>query len=64
MPEGLRLKYFVLNPESKRKGDPYAFASREALWKYAHVIENENPQLASEIRMWVNELILHNEDME
>jgi hypothetical protein len=47
--DGLIMKYFVLNPT---KRDAYGSASREALLKYAEVIERENQELATDLRQW------------
>jgi len=46
------MKYFVLNPRSKKDDDIYAHASREAMKAYADVIESENPELAQGLRDW------------
>ena len=51
---GLEMKYFVLKPTSKIPGDKYAEASREAMRTYAYYISSENPQLANDLRRWVN----------
>ena len=45
----LKMKYFVLKPKGK---DPYAKASRAAMRTYADSIEEENKQLAKELRKW------------
>lgn len=49
--KGLEMKYFVLKPKGHNS---YAQASRRAMEAYAEIIEGENPQLASELREWVN----------
>jgi len=49
------LKYFVLKPRSKYPGDPYAHASRCALLSFAIHIDKTNPDLARELRIWVEE---------
>ncbi len=49
MSKGLQMKYFVLKPLGI---DAYAEASRCAMMKYADVIWDENPELASELREW------------
>ena len=54
----MKAKYFVLKPESKFKGDPYAKASREAMKIYATVIQDENPRLANDIDDWLTEEFL------
>ena len=51
--EGLLMKYFVLNPGSKFKGDPYAFASREAMKTYASAVSIIDPLLSTELTEWV-----------
>lgn len=47
---GLELKYFVLKPKGK---DKYSRASRAAMLTYADYIEDENPSLAKDLRVWV-----------
>ncbi len=47
---GLEMKYFVLKPKGD---DAYAIASREAMRTYAKAIDDENPVLAQELKMWV-----------
>lgn len=54
--EGLKLKYFVLNPTSSDAA--YARASRIALEEFAAVIEPDNPQLAEDLRKWVRQAAL------
>lgn len=50
--KGLEMKYFVLKP----KGDsPYATASRKAMAAYADAIDRENPQLATDLMVWITE---------
>jgi hypothetical protein len=53
MTDGLKLKYFVLNPGSG--DDDYAQASRCALIEFSDVIEDSNPVLAVDLRNWVHE---------
>ncbi len=48
---GLEMKYFVLKPAGGFE-DPYAKASRAALKAYASAIEDENNQLAHDLRIW------------
>ncbi len=48
---GLLMKYFVLKP---RGTGPYAAASRGALFKYAQMIREANPQLANELHSWAS----------
>lgn len=43
------MKYFVLKP---RGSSPYHHASRAAMYAYADAIEDENDQLAEDLRMW------------
>ncbi|MDA3780460.1 MAG: hypothetical protein PF487_09635 [Bacteroidales bacterium] len=50
----LKMKYFVLKPTGT---DLYAGASRLAMLEYARVIEPENPELAKELREWVDRVI-------
>ena len=50
MKEGLLLKYFVLKPKG---GCPYGEASRMAMLAYAKAIKKENPQLAKDLKEWV-----------
>ena len=45
------MKYFVLKP---RGNDPYAAASRAAMHQYADCIEDENPDLATELKEWAD----------
>ena len=49
---GLLMKYFVLKPAGN---DAYAAASRAAMWRYAEMIENKNPDLARDLCKWVDE---------
>lgn len=51
---GLQMKYFVLKP---RGDDAYAKASRAAMTAYAKAIEDENPILAQELKIWVTKEI-------
>lgn len=51
--EGLKMKYFVLNPESKSVDDPYAEASRLAMLAYSDRIRRDNPELAEDLRSWI-----------
>lgn len=46
---GLTMKYFVLKPKG---ADPYAIASRCALWAYADAIAEENPELSRDLKGW------------
>jgi len=48
----LKMRYFVLKPESKRFADPYAAASRRAMREYADAIELTDRELASDLRKW------------
>ncbi len=47
--EGLKLKYFVLNPT---KDDSYGEASRKALLAYANEIQGFNRELAYDLKGW------------
>ena len=50
---GLQFKYFVLKPKYKeQEEDPYAQASCAALRAYAKYIEDINPSLAMDLRVW------------
>lgn len=51
--EGLKMKYFVLNPH---KDNTYGEASRAAIYEYADKMEPENSELASELRVWVGSI--------
>lgn len=51
MSDGLKMKYFVLKPEG---ADDYARASRAAMKTYADFIVTKNPELAEELRAWVD----------
>ena len=53
MPDGLKMKYFVLNPT---KTDAYGAASRAAMDAYAESICDTNLDLAEELREWVRDL--------
>jgi len=53
MDDGLKMKYFVLKPDSARdKHNPHAVASRAAIRTYAEKIESVDSNLAEELRMW------------
>lgn len=47
--DGLVMKYFVLKPAGRT---PYHDASRMAMLAYAEAIQNENPDLAKDLRVW------------
>ena len=47
------MKYFVLKPESKNPDDMYAKASRMAMKAYASVVAFNNPDLATNMNLWV-----------
>jgi len=47
---GLEMKYFVLRPA---KDNWHGRASRAAMLAYALEVESEKPELAKEIREWV-----------
>ena len=49
---GLQLKYFVLKPEGN---SPWAKASRTAMRVFAAEIENDNFQLAADLKQWAYE---------
>ena len=48
----LEMKYFVLKPKAKAKDDPWAIASQNAMYAFADDIEEEDPKLARELRLW------------
>jgi hypothetical protein len=48
--DGLKLKYFVLNPSSSDKA--YAKASRVAIKAFARAIRPGNPALADDLESW------------
>ena len=50
----LEMKYFILKPKSKYKGDPYAHASRQAMDSYAASILRYDPELARSLFEWVD----------
>lgn len=52
---GLEMKYFVLKPRSKRLGDAYARASREALRAYAKSVADSDLELAEALWDWARE---------
>lgn len=49
----LELKYFVLKPRSKFKGDSYAKASRAAMKTYAEMIADTDLELSIALKQWV-----------
>lgn len=51
--EGLKMKYFVLNPN---KQDEYGKASREAIKTYASFIAETNVKLSAELFLWIEDL--------
>ena len=55
--DGLKVKYFVLKPGGKTA---YHKASRAAIRKYAESIEFENPQMAEDLRDWVDTILVEN----
>lgn len=56
---GLEMKYFVLNPRSKRWRDPFAAASRRAMRAYADLIKNTDAELADALNEWANKETAH-----
>jgi hypothetical protein len=48
----LKLKYFVLNPNSSNK--EFAHASREAMRAFANTIASTDKDLANDIRDWAD----------
>lgn len=59
----LEMKYFVLKPRSKYRGDPWAEASRAALIAFANAIRGEDRVLALELEDWVNGEFLNDASM-
>jgi len=49
----LELKYFTLKPRSKKFGDAYAKASREAIKAYAFEIQKTDFELHCDLLNWV-----------
>ena len=52
---GLYMKYFVLKPRSKHPKDHFAYASREAMKRFAQMIRLEEPELHRGLLDWVKE---------
>lgn len=50
----IKLKYFVLKPASKFKGDPFAAASRKAMRAYANHIHKVDQGLADSLIKWAS----------
>lgn len=50
--DGLKMKYFVLNPT---KDDAYGHASRQAMRAYAKCIMPENEKLAEDLFQWASD---------
>ena len=48
----MKLKFFILEPESKDENDIYAEASRDALEAFAWTIRDKNPKLSRELLSW------------
>lgn len=48
---GLEMKYFVLKPAGTSL---HALACREAMRTYADIIEEDIPELAEDLREWVD----------
>lgn len=53
--EGLVMKYFVLNPTSKKT--PYARASRQAIVTYANSIKKHDPLLSQHLLDWMYKIV-------
>ena len=51
--DGLKMKYFVLNPN---KQDVYGTASRTAMRAYANIIKHENSELANNLVTWADRI--------
>lgn len=60
---GLQMKYFILKPQGFEE---HNHASRMALMAYADAVEDSSPDLAEDLKAWVeearNEAITHWED--
>ena len=54
--KGLLMKYFILKPKGN---NVYAKASREAMLRYADVVNSINPILTNDLREWVK----HEQDL-
>jgi len=52
--KGLLLKYFVLNPSSRYPD--HRDAARAAIHTYAAFMEDHDPELAHQLRVWMREL--------
>jgi hypothetical protein len=48
--KGLEMKYFVLKPAGDTE---YHHASRVAMFKYAEIIKDTNPELSEDLFAWV-----------
>ena len=59
----LEMKYFVLNPRSKKKHDHFAFASRKAMITYASYINSEDQELGKELFEWAERERIRQKDM-
>lgn len=57
MTNGLKMKYFVLSPSGSDA--VHAIASREAILTYAANIAEDNPDMAQDLREWVEYLDLN-----
>lgn len=51
----LELKYFVLKPKAKRRNDPHATASQEAMRAYALSIREHDSELFNSLIKWADE---------
>jgi hypothetical protein len=52
----LEMKYFVLKPEGKDPFNAYAAAARLAIDKFADFIEPTDPELAKDLREWMDKI--------
>jgi len=59
----LKWKYFVVEPRSKTKNDPFAAAARKAMRTYAAMILNTDPEFAAEILEWADAEFKHDQDL-
>lgn len=49
---GIQMKYFVLKPKAKTKGDVFATASQKAMLAYAEAIKKTDLFMAKNLRGW------------
>ena len=61
---GLQMKYFILKPGSKFRGDPYARASRRAMLAFSEEIQGANPELSGDLMEWVRREVLRDKELD